>query len=573
MKKRIVRRNYVYFDYLEEQPAFLKRIYAARGIRCNEELDKGLEKLASYQLLSGIEEAVDCLYSALISNSHIMLIGDFDADGATSTALAVSCLRMMGAAKVSFLVPNRFEFGYGLTPEIVEVAAKQDPTLLVTVDNGITSHEGVVKAKELGIQVIITDHHLPASSLPQADAIVDPNLPGDLFPSKNLAGVGVIFYVMMALRAKLRAMNWFEQRGLPEINMASFLDLVAFGTIADVVPLDQTNRILVYQGLARMRAGRVRPGIRALLDVAGRKINQLVATDLGFAVAPRLNAAGRLDDMSLGIACLLSENEQEAMQFAFRLDELNKERQHLEADMREQAIELVANLQLASDLPLGLCLFDYDWHQGIIGIVASRIKEKYHRPVFAFALANENELKGSGRSISGFHLKDALEVIVARYPGLLTKFGGHAMAAGLTLSRNHLEKFTEVFNAVVKEMLPQEALEGIIHSDGELPHAIINIETAETLQKAGPWGQGFPEPIFDGHFKVVKQRLLKDKHLKLVLKSLDDFFVIDAMAFNIDKDRVLITEDDILHIAYKLDINEYRGNRNIQLLIEYFDVV
>jgi single-stranded-DNA-specific exonuclease len=573
MKKKIVRRNYVYFDHLEELPAFLKQIYAARGIRCNEELDKGLEKLASYQLLSGIEEAVDCLYSALISNSHIMLIGDFDADGATSTALAVSCLRMMGAVKVSFLVPNRFEFGYGLTPEIVEVAAKQDPTLLVTVDNGITSHEGVVKAKELGIQVIITDHHLPASSLPQADAIVNPNLPGDLFPSKNLAGVGVIFYVMMALRAKLRAMNWFEQRGLPEINMASFLDLVALGTIADVVPLDQTNRILVYQGLARMRAGRVRPGIRALLNVAGRKINQLVATDLGFAVGPRLNAAGRLDDMSLGIACLLSENEQEAMQFAFRLDELNKERQHLEADMREQAIELVANLQLASDLPLGLCLFDYDWHQGIIGIVASRIKEKYHRPVFAFALANESELKGSGRSISGFHLKDALECIAARYPGLLTKFGGHAMAAGLTLSRNHLEKFSEVFNAVVKEMLPQEALEGIIHSDGELPHSIINIETAETLQKAGPWGQGFPEPIFDGHFKVVNQRLLKDKHLKLVLKSLDDFFVIDAMAFNIDKDRVLITEDDILHIAYKLDINEYRGNRNIQLLIEYFDVV
>jgi single-stranded-DNA-specific exonuclease len=570
MKKQIIRRSYQDLEALSDLPPLLKKIYAGRGILTKEELEKGLEKLAPYQLLTGIEEAVNCLFEALKANHHIMIIGDFDADGATSTALAVSCLQTMGATCVSYLVPNRFEYGYGLTPEIVAVAANRAPDLLVTVDNGISSGAGVLKARELGIKVIVTDHHLPPSNLPEAHAIVNPNKKGDGFPSKNLAGVGVIFYVMMALRAKLRDVHWFSERGIAEVNMAAFLDLVALGTVADVVTLDRNNRILIHQGLARIRAGKLRPGIRALLDVAGRKIDKTVAADLGFAVAPRLNAAGRLDDMSLGIACLLSESADTATQLAWQLDMLNKQRQQIEAGMRQQATENLANLQLASDLPAGLCLFEETWHQGIIGILASRIKDNYHRPVFAFALANDHELKGSGRSIPGFHLKDALERIVAESPSLVTKFGGHAMAAGLSLPRDNLAKFAELFSRLVAQDLSQDALLGVIHSDGELAGSAINIETAETLQKAGPWGQGFPEPVFDGYFKIVSQRVLKDKHLKLVLRGLNDFFMVDAMAFNIDAQEICLHEDDTLHIAYKLDINEYRGSRNVQLLIEHF---
>jgi single-stranded-DNA-specific exonuclease len=571
MKKKIKRRNHDDSIILGDLPLFLQRIYTARGIRSIEELDTKLEKLEPYHLLKNIDQAVTCLLHALVHKESILVIGDFDADGATSTALAVSCLEMMGA-NVNFLVPNRFEFGYGLTPEIVEVAAKLNPKLLLTVDNGISSHEGVLTAISKQMTVVITDHHLPGETLPQAQAIVNPNQPGDAFPSKNLAGVGVIFYVMMALRAKLRTLNWFESRGLTEPNMASFLDLVALGTIADVVALDNINRILVQQGLLRIKAGKTRPGLRALLEVAGRKMERIKAADLGFAVGPRLNAAGRLQDMRLGIECLLSSDDQEAKQYAHSLDSLNKERQQIEEGMREQAIAILDQLDL-EDLPVGLCLFNETWHQGVIGILASRIKELTHRPVIIFALSNEGELKGSGRSIQGIHLKHTLEKIAAKYPGLILKFGGHALAAGLSLARENLDRFSEVFNEIVLDLLPPDVLEKTIQTDGELTPSVITIETAETLHKAGPWGQGFPEPVFDGQFRVMDYRVLKDKHIKFVLSSLNDYFLVDAIAFNVDPKQITIKHEDTLHIAYRLDVNEYRGNRNIQLLVDHFEVI
>lgn len=572
MKKIIKRRSYDDSISLGDMPQFLQRIYVARGIQSIQELEKGLEQLLPYHSLKNISAAVACLVNSLIQQEQILVIGDFDADGATSTALAVSCLKMMGA-KVSFLVPNRFEFGYGLTPEIVAVAAQANPDLLLTVDNGISSHEGVAAAVEKNIKVIITDHHLPGEFLPKADAIVNPNLPGDTFPSKNLAGVGVIFYVLMALRAKLRELDWFKQQSLPEPNMAAFLDLVALGTVADVVPLDRNNRILVHQGLTRICTGKVRPGIRALIEVAGKQIEQMTAADLGFIVAPRLNAAGRLVDMSQGVECLLATDDQKARTSAISLDSLNRERRKIEEDMREQAVAILDELQLTTNLPLGLCLFNEDWHQGISGILASRIKELFHRPVIIFARANETELKGSGRSIPGLHLKDALEKVAATNPGLIQKFGGHAMAAGLSLSRENLDRFSQAFNEVVVGSLSPDVFEGIIHSDGELCPTVMSLDTAEILQKAGPWGQEFPEPIFDGKFKILNKRILKEKHLKLVLSSLESYVPIDAIAFNVVDKCPDLKEEDTVHIAYRLTINEYRGNRSIQLMIEHVYVI
>ncbi|MBA2654745.1 MAG: single-stranded-DNA-specific exonuclease RecJ [Gammaproteobacteria bacterium] len=573
MKKQIIRRSLPDVTLSGNIHPLLKRLYLTRGIRSNEELEQGLERLLSFNSLGNIQEAVNCIVDALLSSSHIMVVGDFDADGATSTVLAVSCLKRFGAHKVTYLVPNRFEYGYGLTPEIVEVAANSHPDLLITVDNGISSLEGVARANEKGIRVVITDHHLAPPILPAAAAIVNPNLPGDVFPSKNLAGVGVIFYVMLALRAKLREVNWFQERSLPEPNMASFLDLVALGTIADVVSLDLNNRILVHQGLTRIRAGNVRPGIKALLQVGGKKCEQITASDLGFIAAPRLNAAGRLVDMSLGIECLLAENETIALGYATELDSLNKERQKIEEEMREQAVAHINSLEFQDNLPVGVCLFDESWHQGIIGILASRVKDLLHRPAIAFALSNAQELKGSCRSISGLHIRDALENIHNNYPGLLLKFGGHAMAAGLSIKRENFELFAQIFNTVISQTLSPESLQGIIHSDGELTCDTLTLATAEVLKGAGPWGQGFPEPIFDGQFKVITHRILKEKHLKLVLGSLDDYFNIDAIAFNVDPKKMLLNENDTLHVAYRLDVNEYRGNKSAQLLIEYFDVV
>ncbi len=573
MKKTIVRRAVSESLLQDNLPPLLQRIYSSRGVKSVAELERNLEKLDPYRLLSNIEQAVACLIEAIKSRQHIMIIGDYDADGATSTALAVRCLTSFGATKVSYLVPNRFEYGYGLTPEIVEVAAYQKPDLLMTVDNGISSHEGVKKAHEKGIKVLITDHHLPGVSLPNADAIVNPNLPDDVFPSKHLAGVGVVFYVMVALRAALREMSWFSQKGMSEPNMAAFLDLVALGTVADLVPLDKNNRILVYQGILRIRAGKTCPGIKALLQIANRKSDQLSAADLGFAVAPRLNAAGRLVDMRIGIECLLSENSQQALHYASQLDSLNKERQQLEASMRDQAIAGLAMIKLEQNLPVGLCLFDESWHQGIIGILASRVKDLLHRPVFAFAYHNEKELKGSGRSIHGLHLKDTLERIATQYPGVLIKFGGHAMAAGVSIAKDDFALFARVFDEAVAASVTNEDLQGIIHSDGELPSHAINSDTVSLLQNAGPWGQGFPEPVFDGIFKIINHRILKDKHMKFLLSSLDQSFKIDAVAFNLDQNKLMLSGNETLHVAYRLDINEYRGRQNVQFIIEYFETL
>lgn len=496
----------------------LARIYAARGVQQEAELHYGLGQLLKPNF-KGLAEAVEILCDAVVAQARIMVVGDFDADGATSSALAVLALRAMGVAQVEFLVPNRFEYGYGLTPEIVAVAAEREPDVIITVDNGISSIEGVAAAQELGIAVVVTDHHLPGEQLPTAEAIVNPNQPGCPFPSKNLAGVGVIFYVMNALRGALRDMNWFGDNNLPEPNMASFLDLVALGTVADVVPLDYNNRILVQQGLARMRAGAARPGIMALLAVAGRQPQRLVASDLGFAVGPRLNAAGRMDDMSLGIQCLLSDNPALAQEIAAQLDDLNRDRKAIESGMQQEALGMLQRLLQADEnaLPWGLCLFDDTWHQGVIGILASRLKDRYHRPTIVFADAGDGLIKGSARSIPGLHIRDALDAVAARHPSLLQKFGGHAMAAGMSLARENFNAFAKAFDDEVRRQLSEEDLQALVISDGELAPGEFSLPLAASLREAGPWGQHFPEPVFDGEFFLLQQKLVGEKHLKMTL--------------------------------------------------------
>lgn len=549
----------------------LGRVYAARHIADPTQLEHGLTSLAPAEGLSHLEEAVDLLLWALMEGRRILIVGDFDADGATSTALAVRALRAMGAARVDYLVPNRFAYGYGLTPEIVQVARDLGPDLVVTVDNGVSSLEGVQAARAEGMRVLVTDHHLPGQRLPAADAIVDPNLPGDRFPSKSLAGVGVIFYVMLALRARLRAEGWFEARSLPEPNMARFLDLVALGTVADVVPLDHNNRILVEQGLRRIRAGQCVPGISALLQVARRDRERLVASDLGFAVGPRINAAGRLEDMSLGIECLLSEDFDRALALATRLDELNRERREIETEMQAQALTVLEGLRgrlSDTSLPPGLALFDEGWHQGVIGILAGRIKERFHRPVIAFAPAGEGELKGSARSIPGLHIRDALDTLASRHPGLVTRFGGHAMAAGLSLPESHFAPFREAFAEIVGELLDPADLTGVVHSDGGLDGPDLGLDLAERLRDGGPWGQGFPEPVFDGTFGIAARRVVGERHLKLVLQPGRGGAAIDAIAFNADFEG-WPGEGGEVHIAYRLDVNEYQGRRSAQLIVEH----
>ncbi|MEJ2142592.1 MAG: single-stranded-DNA-specific exonuclease RecJ [Gammaproteobacteria bacterium] len=549
----------------------LARIYAARNITSIEQLNYSLNVLHDWQDLKCIEDAVELLTTALKEQQKIVVVGDFDADGATSTALAVRGLRAMGAKHVSYRVPDRFKFGYGLTPEIVDDIASLEPDLIVTVDNGISSVDGVAVAKQKGITVLITDHHLPGEQLPDADAIVNPNQPGDRFPCKALAGVGVMFYVLMALRAKLRELNWFDVNNLPDPNLAQWLDIVALGTVADVVPLEHANRILVSQGLARIRAGQLSPGIKALLDVAGRNPSRLVASDLGFTVGPRINAAGRLDDMSLGIECLLTDSELEAKQYASQLDTLNRERRQIETGMQEQALAILQEfLQLHGhdDLPVGLCLFEPEWHEGVIGILASRIKDKLHRPVIAFAQSENGDLKGSARSVKGVHIRDVLDAIATKHPDLITKFGGHAMAAGLSLPRDNLPEFSRAFADEVSKYLEREELHGVIHSDGELPDSDIQIELADILRNAGPWGQQFEEPVFDGRFEVVNRRIVGEKHLKLVLQLPGSQRYIDAIAFNTVDDEWPENVQRV-ELAYRLDINEYQGRQNLQLMVDY----
>ena len=551
---------------LGELPALLARLYAARGVRSAEELDKALGRLLPYQQLKGIEGAVDLLVQALQQRQRILIVGDFDADGATASSVGVLGLRQLGAAQVDYLVPNRFEYGYGLTPEIVAVALQRQPDLLVTVDNGISSVEGVAAAKAAGLRVLVTDHHLPGPQLPAADAIVNPNQPGCSFPSKSLAGVGVMFYVLLALRARLREMGWFVGRAEP--NLAELLDLVALGSVADVVPLDANNRILVHQGLARIRAGRARPGLRAILEVAGRDHRRISSTDLGFILGPRLNAAGRLDDMSLGIECLLCEDEALARDMAVQLDQLNQDRKAIEQGMQREALAQLKDLPL-DDLPYGLCLFEPDWHQGVIGILASRLKERYHRPAIAFADAGDGLLKGSARSVPGLHIRDALDAVAARHPGLISKFGGHAMAAGLSLPQEHFGAFAVAFDAEVRRQLSADDLTGRLLSDGQLQVGEFNLELARALRHAGPWGQHFPEPLFHGRFQLVQQRLVGERHLKLQLKTECGSQALDGIAFNIDREQWPNANVCWVELAYKLDLNEYRGNESVQLLVNY----
>jgi single-stranded-DNA-specific exonuclease len=550
----------------------LQRIYAARGALSDQDVDTSLSRLLPPDALKGLPEAVQLISHHLQQQNRILIVGDFDTDGATSSALALLALRAMGAGDVHYLVPNRFEFGYGLTPGIVGIAEKQEPGLIITVDNGISSIEGVKAANAAGIQVLVTDHHLPGSELPEAAAIVNLNQPGCTFASKNLAGVGVIFYVMSALRSSLRQSGWFDARQIPEPNMADYLDLVALGTVADVVPLDQNNRIMVEQGLRRIRAGRTRPGIKRLSEVANRRMDCLVSADLGFALGPRLNAAGRLDDMSLGIECLVSDSDAQAREIAKQLDELNRDRRSIESGMQKEAMALMQQMEKQNKqaIPTGLCLYNPQWHQGVIGILASRIKDYYHRPVIAFAQSDNGEIKGSARSIPGFHIRDALDSIAARHPQLLEKFGGHAMAAGLTLRERDLQAFSDAFEEEASNQLSEQDLAGEIITDGELSAEDLSLDTAIELQNSGPWGQHFAEPLFDGVFQVRQQRLVGEKHLKLVLAVGEQSQEhIDAIAFNVDTDIWPAPGIKAIHAVYRLEINRWGGKQSVQLLIEH----
>lgn len=547
----------------------LARIYGGRGIETPDQLALGFEQLLPPAQLLNAGRAAHMLADALAENQSILIVGDFDADGATSTALAISALRAFGAGRVSYLVPNRFEYGYGLTPEIVALAAGKQPDIIVTVDNGISSLEGVEAANALGIRTLITDHHLAGRALPAAEVIVNPNQPGCAFPSKNLAGVGVIFYVMLALRAELRQRGWFDQH--PEVNLGQYLDLVALGTVADVVPLDRNNRILVAGGLRRMRAGQAREGILALLEIASRSCRTVVASDLGFSVGPRINAAGRLDDMSIGIECLLSENAGDARERATQLHQLNQDRRVIEQDMQSEAMQIIAELPLSDneEPAVAMTLYQSGWHQGVIGILASRIKDRLHRPTIAFADGDQGQIKGSARSIPGIHIRDILDAVATRHPGLVTRFGGHAMAAGLTLPKAAYEKFADAFVEEVDRHARDVQLQAVIESDGELSPEDFQLELATELRFAGPWGQHFPEPVFDGHFRVVSQRLVGEKHLKLVLSPPGSDLLVDAIAFNVDLECWPDPSREQVEIAYRLDVNEFRGQRSVQLMVEH----
>ncbi|MCK0163612.1 single-stranded-DNA-specific exonuclease RecJ [Marinobacter sp. S6332] len=555
----------------QDLPPLLRRLYAARGVTSDSQLSYTLKHLASPFELRGIDRAVELLAGAIAQNQRVLVLGDFDADGATSTAVAMLGLSMLGLQRIDFRVPSRFSDGYGLTPGIIERLKEEGelPDLLVTVDNGISAIEGVRAAKELGIKVVVTDHHLAGEMLPDADAIVNPNQPGCAFLSKNAAGVGVMFYVLTALRKKLREAGLLPQ---PEPNLGNLLDLVALGTVADVVPLDHNNRIFVEQGLRRIRQGEARPGILALLEVAGREHGNISSTDLGFVVGPRLNAAGRLDDMSVGIACLLADNPDEARRLARELDTFNRERRTIEKDMKTQAQDLLASMSLdLQGLPWGLALFDQDWHQGVIGILAARIREQTHRPTIAFA-PDENgvDIKGSARSIPGLHIRDVLAVVDSRYPGVMHKYGGHAMAAGMTLARSDLDTFSDAFDQAVRDTLTAADLEAAITTDGPLSSDELSLETAALLKRAGPWGQHFPEPLFDGEFRVVSQRIVGENHLKLVLQPVDGSGIIDGIAFNTGPEVPDYTRTGA-RVVYKPDANTFRGRTNLQLLVDYLE--
>jgi len=543
----------------------LRRIYAQRGVTSEAELSLDLKTLLAPQGLLGIDRACDELQRAIGSGAKIVVVGDYDADGATGAALAVAVLRAFGAVAPAYLVPSRFHQGYGLSAVLADAAHAMGAQLLLTVDNGIASLAGVARAKELGMRVVITDHHLAGPQLPVADAIVNPNQPGCSFASKHLAGVGVMFYLLSALRGRLRDSGAFRDR--PEPRLAEFLDLVAVGTVADVVRLDYNNRILVAQGLQRIRARRARPGILAMLQVAGRDPATISSTDLGFAVGPRINAAGRLEDMALGIECLLAESEEAALAMAQRLDQLNRERRAIEAQMRDEAMAMVERFDSQA---VGLALFDPGWHEGVVGLVASRVKDRLHRPTFAFARAKEaGMLKGSGRSIAGLHIRDALALVDARNPGLITRFGGHAMAAGLTLPEARLPEFSGLFQEVCKDALDDAALERVLESDGELAAVELSLDTARALETAGPWGQGFPEPLFDGAFELRESRIVGDRHARYRLRGPGER-VIEAIHFNAAEN---LAAPGPVQLAYRLGVNRYQGYESPELRVELLKAV
>ena len=566
-------------------PQVIRRVYANRGVTEASQAELSMQHLLPPQSLLQIDAASALLFDHIKRQSSIVIVGDYDADGATSTAIAMRGLSALGAKKLHYIVPDRFLYGYGLTPEIVTLTAQFEPALIITVDNGISSIAGVAAARAAGMQVLVTDHHLPGAELPAADVILNPNQPGDQFGSKALAGVGVMFYLLVSLRAFMRQQGWFEAQGLAQPNLADYLDLVALGTVADVVTLDQNNRILVEQGLRRIRAGQCSVGIKALLQVANVEAKRCAASDLGFYVGPRINAAGRLEDMAMGIACLLTDDGNQAQQIAQTLHDLNSKRREIEGEMKEQALKDLAALDKTMLLPakgskaksdktveaLGICLYRAEWHQGVIGILAGRIKEKAYRPTIAFADGDQGEIKGSARSIPGVHIRDVLATVAARNPGLINKFGGHAMAAGLTLSRQRYEEFAAAYQAVLADWIKPEDLQAQVLSDGELNAEEINLATAKGLRNAGPWGQGFPAPVFDAEFIVTQHRILAEKHLKLTLKADLDAAELDAIWFNFDHEAWSSRAHKV-HLAFELDVNFFRGIESAQLMIRHLRV-
>ncbi len=563
---QIVRRKTELADNLPSSlHPLLRQVLVRRNLVDATQLDLSAKQLAK-PCLADLDKAVVLLEKAIIALKKIVIVGDFDADGATSTALTYSALKQLGCRNIDFLVPNRFDYGYGLSEPLVDVAEQMGAQLIITVDNGISCIGGVAKAKSLGIDVIVTDHHLPGSQLPQADAIINPNRADCPFPSKAIAGVGVAFYLMLALRSHLREQGYFSQYQLKEPNFGELLDLVALGTVADVVPLDETNRILVQQGINRIRQGYCRPGIKALLDVAQKDHKQLVSSDFGFAIGPRLNAAGRLDDMSLGISCLLAPDYTQAMHLASRLDELNKERRAIESSMQIEALKTMDTIHL-DNIPAGICLFQDDWHQGVIGILAGRIKERFHRPVVIFAEDNDEVLKGSCRSIPGFHIRDALEAIDSQFPDLIVKFGGHAMAAGLSINKNRYEAFKSAFEQTVANLVQPHLLTNTILSDGELQADDLTVEVADLLKKAMPWGQCFDAPVFDDVFMVAQEKLLQEKHVKFVLIH-NSGLAVDAIWFNYNPKYWTLGKNTQIHAAFSLDVNHFRGKSQVQLILQ-----
>lgn len=553
---------------LEGYSALLQRIVSSRGVTDVSELSSELRDLQPLSSLMGVGDATARLQEALEQQQRVLIVGDFDADGATATALSVRSLRSFGFESIDYIVPNRFEYGYGLTPEIIDVAKPYSPQLIITVDNGISSVEGVEYAAKLGIDVIITDHHLPGKQVPAAVAIVNPNQVGDSFKSKNLAGVGVVFYLMLAFKQTLLKADYFAKHSIPVPNLVQWLDLVALGTVADVVVLDRNNRILVEQGLRRIRSGRCSQGILALLNIGKKDFKQTCSQDLGFVCGPRLNAAGRLDDMSLGIECLLTDSVSTAYEHAAELDTMNRTRRELESGMKESAMSQLDSILLDPELlPPIICLYDEDWHQGIVGIIAARIRERYYRPCLIFAPGTKGEIKGSGRSIPGVHMRDVIDRVATLHPGLVEKFGGHAMAAGLSIRKEDFKKLQTATVEVVEGLTDANLFKEEILTDGALGQSDYSLDVAQELAQIIPWGQGFPAPVFDDEFQIVARRELKQAHLKLKLKPIGQQSAIDAIAFNVDMEKWPAIGSKV-HLLYQLSINEYNGVRSLQLMVQ-----